>query len=477
LADIKGNQSLIRKFGKAKHIHFVGIGGIGMSGIAELLINLGYTVSGSDLKDTPITRRLAGLGGRIFKEHKTEQVKGADVVVYSSAVAQDNPELLAARDHYVPVIPRAEMLAELMRLKYGVAIAGAHGKTSTTSMIASILTAGNLDPTVVIGGRLDIWGGSNAKLGQGDVLVAEADESDGSFLALAPTIAVVTNIDHEHLEHYGSMGNIREAFINFINKVPFYGSAILCLDNEEIQGIIPRLKKKYLTYGMTSQADLRGKDLEREDLGVSFEVVYHNRSLGRIVVGMPGEHNVLNALAATAVGLELDLDIAVIKEGLKNLGGLGRRFQIKGERHGIIVLDDYGHHPTEVMATLKTAKECWPQMRSIVIFQPHRYTRTKALFDRFVISFNEADILVVTSIYSAGEAAIDGVTSEWLTQGIKEHGHKEVIFCPLLEEILPALLPMIRPGDLIITLGAGDIYQVGDELLDKLQAPGLVLNG
>ena len=448
-----------------------------MSGIAELLINLGYSVSGSDLKDTPITERLAAIGGRIFKGHKGEHVEGADVVVYSSAVSPDNPEILAARDRYIPVIPRAELLAELMRLKYGIAVAGAHGKTSTTSMIASILTCGKLDPTVVIGGRLDIWGGSNAKLGQGDVLVAEADESDGSFLALAPTIAVVTNMDHEHLEHYGSMETIREAFINFINKVPFYGTAILCLDNEEIQGIIPRLKKKYLTYGMTSQADLRARDLEKEGLGVSFEVIHNNRSLGRIVVGMPGEHNVLNALAATAVGLELDLDIAVVKEGLKSLGGLARRFQIKGERHGIIVLDDYGHHPTEITATLKTAKECWPEMRSIVIFQPHRYTRTKALFDRFVISFNEADILIVSSIYPAGENPINGVTSEWLTQGIKEHGHKEVIFCPLQEEILPILLSVVRPGDLVVTLGAGDICLVGDELLDKLRVSGPVLKG
>ena len=439
-----------------------------MSGIAELLINLGYEVSGSDLKDTAITKNLASLGGHIFREHKSENVKGADVVVYSSAVGRDNPEILEAKERYIPVIPRAEMLAELMRLKYGVAIAGAHGKTTTTSMVASILTCGQLDPTVVIGGRLDIWGGSNAKLGQGDILVAEADESDGSFLMLSPTIAVVTNMDHEHIDHYGDMDAIRETFTTFINKVPFYGVAILCLDNEEIQRIIPRLKKRCLTYGLTSQADLRGMDLEKEELRVSFDVLYHNSSLGRMVVEMPGEHNVLNALAAIAVGLELNLDIKLIKKGLKNLGGLARRFQVKGERDDILVLDDYGHHPTEIVATLRAVKECWPERRLIVAFQPHRYTRIKELYDKFVISFNQADILVVTSIYSAGENAINGVTSERLFQGIKEHGHKEVIHCPQQEEILPALLSVIEPGDVVVTLGAGNIYRVGDQLLKKL---------
>ena len=458
----------MKQFGKAKHIHFVGIGGIGMSGIAELLINLGYEVSGSDLKDSPMTRRLAALSGVVFKGHKEEHIEGADVVVYSSAVASENPEIQEAKKRSIPVIPRAEMLAELMRLKYGVAIAGAHGKTTTTSMVASILTCGHLDPTVVIGGRLDIWGGSNAKLGQGDILVAEADESDGSFLALSPAIAVVTNIDHEHMDYYGDMETIRETFINFINNIPFYGTAILCLDNEEIQGIIPRLKKRYLTYGMTSQADLKGRDLEKEKLGVSFEALYHNNSLGRIVVGIPGEHNMLNALAATAVGLELDLDIGVIKEGLKNLGGLARRFQLKGEKRDILVLDDYGHHPTEITATLKTAKECWPERRLIVVFQPHRYTRTEALFDRFAISFNEADVLIVTPIFSAGETAIDGVTAEWLSRGIKEHGHKDVILSPTQEDALSTLLSILRPGDLVITLGAGDIHRLGARLLDKL---------
>ena len=439
-----------------------------MSGIAELLINLEYDVSGSDLKDTAVTRRLTGLGGNISIGHKGEHVGEADVVVYSSAVGQDNPEIRAARDRNIPVIPRAEMLAELMRLKYGIAIAGAHGKTTTTSMVASILMCGHLDPTVVIGGRLDIWGGSNAKLGQGDILLAEADESDGSFLALSPTIAVVTNMDHEHVDHYGDMEAIRRTFVDFINKIPFYGMAIVCLDNEEIQGIIPALRKRCLTYGMTSQADLRARGVEQEGFGVSFEVIYKNRSLGKMVVGMPGEHNVLNALAAIGVGLELDLDKGVIREGLRSLGGLERRFHVKGEKGDIVVLDDYGHHPTEIMATLKTARECWPERRLVVAFQPHRYTRTQAVFDRFVISFNEADVLVVTSIYSAGENAIDGVTGERLAQGIKEHGHKEVIFCHQEEEVLSTILSVVRPGDLVITLGAGNIYGVGDRLLERL---------
>ena len=460
----------MKTFGKAKHIHFVGIGGIGMSGIAELLINLGYEVSGSDIQDSPVTARLARLGGKIYQGHKGENIGEADVVVYSSAVADDNPEIIQARESYIPVIPRAEMLAELMRLKYGVAVAGAHGKTTTTSMIASILTSGDLDPTVVIGGRLDIWGGSNAKLGQGDILVAETDESDGSFMALSPTIAVVTNMDYEHMDYYGDMDAIREAFINFINKIPFYGLAIICLDNEEIQAIIPYLRKRYMTYGTNSQADLRATNVERDGLEVSFEVLYHNDSLGRVQVGMPGNHNVLNALAAIAVGQELDVQTRDIREGLKTLGGLARRFQVKGEKDHILLVDDYGHHPTEITAVLETAKECWPEKRLVVVFQPHRYTRTKALYDRFTFCFNQADLLIVAPIYPAGESPIEGVDAEWLCQGIKEHGHKEVHLCHHQDEIFKVLLRLIKPGDLVMTLGAGDIYHVGEELLKKLRA-------
>ena len=387
------------------------------------------------------------------------------MVVYSSAIGFQNPELEEAKDRYIPVIPRAEMLAELMRLKYGVAIAGAHGKTTTTSMVAAILMRGALDPTVVIGGRLDIWGGSNAKLGQGDVLVAEADESDGSFLALSPSIAVVTNIDHEHMDHYGSMAAIRRTFVDFINKIPFYGIAILCQDNEEIQGIIPQLRKRYITYGMSTQADLRGKDLRNEKWGTSLEVIYRNNSMGRISVGMPGAHNALNALAATAVGLELDLEMEVIREGLTALGGLARRLQIKGEKKGVTVMDDYGHHPTEIMATLKTVKTCWPEKRLVVVFQPHRYTRTQALLDRFVISFNDADVLLVTPIYPAGEDPIENINSENLVREIKEHGHKEVILCTDLEAVVPMLEKLLAPGDLVLTLGAGNVHEVGERFL------------
>jgi UDP-N-acetylmuramate--alanine ligase len=460
----------MKTFGKAKHIHFVGIGGIGMSGIAELLINLGYQVSGSDIQDSPVTARLAHLGGKIFHGHKRENLGEADVVVYSSAVSSDNPEIIEATERYIPVIPRAEMLAELMRLKYGVAIAGSHGKTTTTSMIASILTSAGLDPTVVIGGRLDIWGGSNAKLGQGDILVAETDESDGSFMTLSPTIAVVTNMDHEHMDYYGHMDAIREAFIDFINKIPFYGLAIICLDNEEIQGIVPHLRKRYITYGTNSQADLRATNIERDMLEVSFEVLYQNETLGSVQVGMPGDHNVLNALAAIAVAQELDVQMADIKEGLKSLGGLARRFQIKGEKGGILLVDDYGHHPTEISAVLETAKECWPEKRLVVVFQPHRFTRTEALYDRFTISFNQADLLILAPIYAAGESPLEGVDSEWLYQGIKEHGHREVNLCHSQDEILQLLLRVITSGDLVMTLGAGDIYHVGEELLKRLKA-------
>ncbi len=459
----------MKRFGKVRHIHFVGIGGIGMSGIAELLMNLGYIVSGSDLKETAVTRRLASLGGTIYYGHRAENVKHADVVVYSSAVRQDNPELVEAREQSIPVIPRAEMLAELMRLKHGIAIAGAHGKTTTTSMVASILTRSGLDPTVVIGGRLDIWGGSNAKLGEGDFLVAEADESDGSFLTLSPTIVVITNIDKEHMDHYGEMDALRDAFANFMNKVPFYGTSIVCLDNEEVQAILPRIKKRYVTYGMASQADLRALNLKKGKLGVGFDAYFGQQYLGWIEVGLPGEHNVLNALGAMGVALELGLDVEVIKEGLKDLGGLGRRFQIKGERKGILILDDYGHHPTEIQATLRTARECWPERRIVVLFQPHRYTRTRDLYDRFVMSFNDADIVFLTPIYGASESPIEGVESEWLARGIKDHGHKDVRVVKDNQELLNEIKETMREGDLVITLGAGDIYKVGERVLEFLE--------
>ncbi len=466
----------MRPFGKVQHIHFVGIGGIGMSGIAELLLNLGYNVSGSDLRESEVTARLASMGAVIHRGHAKENLKGADVVVFSSAVSRDNPEILTAMERFVPVIPRAEMLAELMRLKYGVAVAGAHGKTTTTSMIASILTSGNLDPTVVIGGRLDIWGGSNAKLGQGDILVAESDESDGSFMILSPTIAVVTNVDSEHIDYYGTMDNLRGTFVDFVNKVPFYGAAVVCLDNEEIQGILPRLRKRYLTYGMNTQADVRAREVETHEFASSFEILHHDRSLGRVLVGMPGRHNVLNALAAITVGLELEVDLDDIKAGLRNLGGLARRFQIKGEARGVLFVDDYGHHPTEIVSTLETARVCWPDRRLVVVFQPHRYSRTRSLYDRFVLSFNQADLLLVAPIYEAGEKPVEGVNSDWLCRGIRRHGHREVTPGRDLEGIQGLLHETLQAGDVVITLGAGDVYRVGERLLEVLgdnsQAPG-----
>ncbi len=460
----------MKVFGKVRHIHLVGIGGIGMSGIAELLLNLGYRVSGSDIRKTEVTEHLSNLGGMVFIGHRPQNVEGADVVVFSSAVKDDNQEIVEARERSTPVIPRAEMLAELMRLKYSIAIAGSHGKTTTTSMIASILTNGGLDPTVIIGGRLNQWGGSNARLGNSDFLVAEADESDGSFLALLPSMAVVTNIDYEHINFYHSMDNLRRTFVDFINKVPFYGRAILCLDDKEVQGLIPSLKKSYLTYGLNPQSDIRATEISKEGLNTSFVVTFRNKSVGQITICTPGDHNVLNALAAVGVGLELDIDFERMKEGLKDLGGLKRRFEIRDERGGIIFLDDYGHHPTEIVATIRAAKECWPDRRLVVVFQPHRYTRTRDLYDQFVVSFNQADFLVITPVYGAGEEPIPGVDSNSLYQGIRDHGHRAVTFCPSREDSITCLLDEVGPGDVVLTLGAGDIHLVGAELLKQIDS-------
>jgi UDP-N-acetylmuramate--alanine ligase len=455
-------------FGKTKHIHLVGIGGIGMSGIAELLINLDYFISGSDLRKTEVTEHLSDLGGKIFLGHRPRNIDGADVIVFSSAVKGDNPEIVEARERSIPVIPRAEMLAELMRLKYGIAVAGSHGKTTTTSMIASILTKGGFDPTVVIGGRLNIWGGSNARLGGSDFLVAEADESDGSFLALSPSIAVVSNIDHEHIDFYSSMNNLRKTFIDFINKIPFYGRAILCVDDKEVQGLIPKLTKSYLTYGLNPQSDIRASGISKEGLNTTFDVIFKNRLAGTVAISIPGEHNILNALAAVGVGLELDIDFKYIREGLGNPGGLKRRFEIKDERGDILFLDDYGHHPTEILATLSAAKECWPDRRLVVVFQPHRFTRTRDLYDKFVISFNQADFLIITPLYGAGEEPIPGVDSRTLYQGIRNHGHRAVAYCDSTEDTISELLDQIRPGDIVLTLGAGDIHLVGTDLLKRI---------
>jgi UDP-N-acetylmuramate--alanine ligase len=450
-----------------KHIYFVGIGGVGMSGIAEVLLNLGYKVSGSDLKLTETTERLQRLGATILQGHREENLTDADVVVISSAVKATNPEVITARSRVIPVIPRAEMLAELMRLKYGIAVAGAHGKTTATSLIGMILDRGGISPTVVIGGKLNTIN-TNTILGTGDFMVVEADESDGSFLKLSPTIAVITNIDPEHLDYYQNVSEIKRAFTTFANKVPFYGLTILCLDNEHVQDLIPLLEKRYLTYGLTPQADLQAREIAVHGLSMTFNVFLHNEELGTVELKMPGVHNVHNALAAIAVAVELNLDFSVIQEALKTFEGIHRRFQLKGEFHQITLVDDYGHHPTEIKATLSAAKNIW-QQRLVVIFQPHRYTRTRDLFKDFLTAFNQADILLLTEIYPAGEDPLPGVNAENLFQGIKEHGHKQVHFCPRREDIADDLLKMLNPGDIVITLGAGDIWQLGEQLRDKLQ--------
>ena len=452
---------------RVKRIHFVGIGGIGMSGIAEVLLNLGYRVGGSDLSESETTLRLRKAGADIAIGHRKENLRDADVVVTSSAVRPDNPEVAAAHERAIPVIPRAEMLAELMRLKYGVAVAGTHGKTTTTSLIATVLACGGLDPTAVIGGKLNIFG-SNAKLGQGELLVAEADESDGSFLKLSPTIAIVTNIDPEHLDHYRNLEEIQTAFLEFINKVPFYGLAVLCLDHENVQALIPQVKKRYVTYGLSTQANYRAGSISFQGVMTSFRAFENDRELGRISIQMPGLHSVYNALATIATARELDLDFGVVQEALGSFSGVQRRFQIKGERGGILVVDDYGHHPAEIKATLSAAQNGWGR-RTVVIFQPHRYTRTRDLLREFFTAFNQADVLFLLDIYPAGEDPIPGVKAENLYEGIKGHGHKDVTLVSERKEILDHLLPRLKSGDMVITLGAGDVWKIGETLLEELK--------
>jgi len=454
---------------KKYHIHFVGIGGIGMSGIAELLLNLGYKVSGSDIRSSGITRRLKRLGGIIFEGHSAEQLSGADVVVTSSAIGADNPEVVAARKASIPLIPRAEMLAELMRLKYSVAVAGAHGKTSTTSIIASVLSKGGLDPTVVIGGKLKGID-SNALLGRGDFIVAEADESDGSFLKMSPTIAVVTNIDREHLDFYKDLTSIKEVFLSFIDRIPFYGLAVLCLDNEPIQELIPKIKKRFTTYGMSIQADFHARDIVFSNQKSRFDIYHMGDMLGNITLNLPGTHNVYNSLAGIAVGIELNIPFDIIKHALETLEGVQRRLEIKGEKRGITVIDDYGHHPTEIKTTLRAVRESWPDRRIIAVFQPHRYTRTKALFNEFTRSFYQSDLLVVLPIYPAGEEKIEGIDGGALCEGIRTHGHKEAVFKESFKEAVSHLNEILEERDILLTLGAGDVWKVGEEILEELKS-------
>ena len=447
----------------------VGIGGIGMSGIAEVLLTLGYSVSGSDVKLSSITERLQSLGAAIFEGHQASNADGAHVVVTSSAVQSDNPEVVEARKMKIPVIPRAEMLAELMRLKYGIAVAGAHGKTTTTSMVASVLAAAHLDPTFVVGGRVN-QAGTTARLGKGEYFVVEADESDRSFLMLAPVVAVVTTIDREHLDQYSSLADIQDAFVQFVNRVPFYGAAILCIDEPNVQAIIPSVKRPIITYGTSSQADLVISDVKLEGMESEFRLTYKGDDLGLFRLSHPpGMHNVRNAAAAAAVALYLNVASDLIREGLAKFAGVGRRFDIKGVVNGITVIDDYGHHPAEIRATLEAARGC-KFNRLLVLFQPHRFTRTRHLWDDFCRAFNQADLLVLTDIYPASEAPIPGVTSEALAGAIRNAGHKNVHYSRSMQEGIDYLLKQARPGDAILTIGAGNVSRASNDFINLLGA-------
>jgi UDP-N-acetylmuramate--alanine ligase len=455
-------------FFKPQPIHFVGIGGIGMSGLAEVLLELGYRVSGSDLRFTPITNRLAERGAVIREGHAAEHVSGAKALVVSSAVRADNPEVVEARRMGIPVIPRGELLAELMRLKYGIAVAGSHGKTTTTSMAAAILSQAGLDPTIVVGGRVGHLGGANARLGKSDYLVVESDESDGSFLKLAPIVAVVTNIDREHLDHYADLAAIRAAFGHFVDKVPFYGVAILCLDDENVQQILPLVNRRTITYGVSAQADLRIARVTAAHLASEFHLEYRGRGLGCFRLHVPGAHNVSNATAAVAVGLELEIPIETIRQALEQFSGVDRRFQVRGTARGITVIDDYGHHPTEIRATLAAARSC-RYARIHVLFQPHRYTRTQALMDEFGRAFHEADSVHVMDIYAASEPPLEGVTSQALVARLQAFGHRGAKYVGTMDAGMQSVIGAASSGDAIVTLGAGSVSQAGDRIIAQLE--------
>jgi UDP-N-acetylmuramate--alanine ligase len=461
-------------FAKIQRIHFVGIGGIGMSGIAEVLLNLGYKVSGSDLKSSTVTQRLASLGATVFEGHRAENVVGAEVVVASSAITSENPEISQAHALHIPVIQRAEMLAELMRLKYGIAIAGMHGKTTTTSMVAAVLAGGELDPTVVVGGRVDALG-SNARLGKSQYLVAEADESDRSFLKLSPILAVVTNIDREHMDCYRNMRDVKRAFLDFMDHVPFYGMVVVCNDDPLLRRMLPQIQRRTVTYGMRRGSDFHIKSGEPvlhpgEYRPISrFHVTFEQKPLGEFRLHVPGVHNVLNATAAIAVGIGLDIKVEQIRSALENFRGVDRRFQLRGAAAGVSVIDDYGHHPTEVRTTLAAARQCG--FRNIhVIFQPHRYTRTQLLMDEFAKAFDDADTLLILDIYAASEPPIEGITGEILAQRIQERGKPEAHYAISFAEAAEAVVAGAHEGDMILTLGAGSVSQLGPMILEKLQA-------
>lgn len=454
-------------FKKIKHLHLVGIGGTGMCGIAQILLNRGYKITGSDLVLTDVTHRLEKLGAVISEGHKKENVKGADVLVISSAVKSDNPEVVAAREFKIPVIRRAEMLAELMRMKYGIGIAGTHGKTTTTSMTGMVLTEGDFDPTVIVGGRVHGYG-SNARIGEGEFLVLEADEYDRTFLELTPSIAVVTNIESEHLDCYKNLDDIKQAFVTFANKVPFYGSVIICLDDDGAQSILPNIRKPLITYGLSPQADIRAYNVRLKEKSAFYKVASRDGELGEIKINVPGVHNVRNSLAAVAIGLELGVPFDKIQKGLEKFTGVHRRFEVKGEVRDIMVVDDYAHHPTEIQATLKGVKEGW-EKRLIAVFQPHLYSRTRDFCVDFGRSFYQADVLVVTDVYPAREKPIEGVTGELVSDAAKKYGHHNVLYIKDKADIPDKLLEITQPNDIVITMGAGDIWKYGEGFLERLK--------
>jgi len=451
-------------FQRYQNIHFVGVGGIGMSGIAELLINLGYRISGSDQRRSSVTTRLRKKGAKVFYQHKAAHVDSAHVVVISSAIRPDNPEVLAARKKNIPVIPRAEMLAELMRLKYGIAVAGSHGKTTTTSMVGQVLLGGNLDPTMVIGGKVNSLR-TNAKLGKGDYLVAEADESDGSFLKLNPTIALITNIDPEHMEHYKDFEALKETFVQFANKVPFYGSIVACLDHPVVRELIPRMERKVISYGLDSPADYTVGKIQQEGMKQRFKVFYKKEALGPVTLPMPGRHNVANSLAAIAVARELEIPFRKISKSLRSFRGIQRRLQVLYDKE-ILVLDDYGHHPVEIQATLQAVKQAFPKRRLLTLFQPHRYSRTRDLFQEFTLAFEKTDRLFLTAIYPAGEKPIVGISARALSNAM---GNGKVVYHQDKKTLAPRVLEEVKPQDVILSLGAGDITQVGHELARQIK--------
>ena len=455
--------------GKFGRVHFIGIGGSGMSGIAEVLTNMGFAVSGSDMKESAVVARLRGLGATVFIGHDAANVAGVDVVVRSTAVRDENPEVVAANASKIPVIPRAEMLAELMRMKYGLAVAGTHGKTTTTSMLATCLHRSGFDPTVVIGGRLDALG-SNARLGRGDYLVAEADESDGSFLLLDPTVAVITNIDPEHMEYWGTFDALVDGFATFANRVPFYGFSVVCLDHPVVQRMLPKLRRRVLTYGFGAQAEVRADRVRQNGRATEFRVWRRDEVLGDLRLGVPGRHNVLNALAAVTVSLELDLPFSQVQEALHDFGGVDRRFSVRAEIGDVLVVDDYGHHPVEIQATLAAAAEGYEGRRIVAVFQPHRYSRVQDLWEQFCGSFHAAAHVVVCPVYAAGEKPIEGVDAARIVKGLSDRGHRSVVGVDTLDAATEHLAGYVRPGDIVITLGAGDVNRVCGALAERMRA-------